>query len=521
MKKIVILVALLVGMFGGVTLKSQPTFQAIANVPGSSQAAGAKYPLHVMVTDTSGNPITSFGGSGGTSATDDGAFTLGSANSITPAGWLVDNTAPDAIDEGDVGVARMSLSRVAYAALANEGGTLFATVRDTGASDSLNVAITDAAGNQITSFGGGTQYTEADTDATITGTVVMWEDTADTLRAASAANPLPVNIISGAGSGGTAAADDSAFTLATTNVTVMGCIEATDALDAGDLGGVKCGSDRELDIDVVSSTLPTGASTLAEQQSQTTALQLIDNAAGTTPADNFANPTGALATFALMGCWDGATWDRCPISTGGSGTIDANTARVTIATDDAVNDALVDLDASLVAHDAVDAGSTLAMGLRAIAHGTNPTAVAAADRTVWYANRAGVPFVIGGHPNVITLEAQVEDADGAQTDAALVTVSAGAKIVVTRASMKCDGGTTGPTNAVLGFGATTIPARAHTGVSGIVAAFDGIPAGGGSVEGAGSGILGVGADDDDLRLTMEDPVGGACSVTVSYYTIDS
>lgn len=40
-------------------------------------------------------------------------------------------------------------------------GTRTATVRDTGTSDSLNVAIVDAAGNQVTSFGGGgTQYTE-------------------------------------------------------------------------------------------------------------------------------------------------------------------------------------------------------------------------------------------------------------------------------------------------------------------------------------------------------------------------
>lgn len=38
----------------------------------------------------------------------------------------------------------------------------------------------------------GTQYTEADTDATITGTAIMWEDTADTLRSVSAAKPLPI-----------------------------------------------------------------------------------------------------------------------------------------------------------------------------------------------------------------------------------------------------------------------------------------------------------------------------------------
>lgn len=62
----------------------------------------------------------------------------------------------------------------------------------------------------ISQVGGaaGVQYTEGDTDTTITGTAVMWEDTSDTLRAASAAKPLPVNIISG-GSGGTQYAEDA------------------------------------------------------------------------------------------------------------------------------------------------------------------------------------------------------------------------------------------------------------------------------------------------------------------------
>lgn len=42
------------------------------------------------------------------------------------------------------------------------------------------------------SSGGGTEYTEGDTDASITGTAMMWEDGSDTLRAVSAAKPLPV-----------------------------------------------------------------------------------------------------------------------------------------------------------------------------------------------------------------------------------------------------------------------------------------------------------------------------------------
>jgi hypothetical protein len=57
------------------------------------------------------------------------------------------------------------------------------------------------------SIGGGgsnTQYTEADVDATITGTAAMWEDTGDTLRAVSAAKPFPVNVVAGAAGGGIA-----------------------------------------------------------------------------------------------------------------------------------------------------------------------------------------------------------------------------------------------------------------------------------------------------------------------------
>lgn len=60
-------------------------------------------------------------------------------------------------------------------------GTLIATVRNTGAADSLNVAITDASGNQITTFGGASEYTEGATDASITGTAILMEGGADTL----------------------------------------------------------------------------------------------------------------------------------------------------------------------------------------------------------------------------------------------------------------------------------------------------------------------------------------------------
>lgn len=70
-----------------------------------------------------------------------------------------------------------------------------------GSSRGIDVSIIDGSGNQITSFGGGTQYTEGDVDATITGTAMLWEDTSDTLRPVSSAKPLPVNIVAGSASG--------------------------------------------------------------------------------------------------------------------------------------------------------------------------------------------------------------------------------------------------------------------------------------------------------------------------------
>lgn len=59
--------------------------------------------------------------------------------------------------------------------------TIEATVLDLAASNPLTVAVVDAAGTQITSFGGGVQYTEGDVDPSITGTAAMMEGAGNTL----------------------------------------------------------------------------------------------------------------------------------------------------------------------------------------------------------------------------------------------------------------------------------------------------------------------------------------------------
>jgi hypothetical protein len=116
---------------------------------------GAAY---VQILDSSGNYINTFGGSGGTSHADDAAFTIGSASSITPTGYLADETTPDSVDEGDVGVPRMTLTRKAYAVITDPTSENNAGVD---ASGHLQVDIAaDSAG-----IGGGTQYTEDDAAA--------------------------------------------------------------------------------------------------------------------------------------------------------------------------------------------------------------------------------------------------------------------------------------------------------------------------------------------------------------------
>jgi hypothetical protein len=173
------------------------------------------------------------------------------------------------------------------------------------------------------------------------------------------------------------------------------------------------------------------------------------------------------------------------------------------------------------AHDAVDGDNPVKVGHKAIAHGSNPTAVAADDRTDWYASRAGVPWVIGGHPNVITETVKVLDADGAQSDVAIVTIGAGLKAVVTRVSAMADNANTGDVRVLVGFGTATIPAPTTAGAAGILAEHPGIPPGGGFTLGNGGGILGVGADNEEIRYTCEDPVGGSVTISVSYYTVES
>lgn len=228
------------------------------------------------------------------------------------------------------------------------------------------------------------------------------------------------------------------------------------------------------------------------------------------------------------------TVDNAQLSVVGSGT-EAAAMRVTIATDSTGVLSVDDNGSSLtvdgtvtasnctgnVAHSSADSGNPIKVGMKAIAHGANPTAVDADERTDWYANRHGIPFVCGPHMNVQTIEFTQADADGAQTDIALITVGAGTKIAVTQIQVLVDQANTVETSVRVGFAAATLSAASTTPVAGMVLSHPGIVPGAGVSRGDGMGIIGIGTDGQDLRITMSDPVGGNNVVLISYFTIES
>jgi len=169
------------------------------------------------------------------------------------------------------------------------------------------------------------------------------------------------------------------------------------------------------------------------------------------------------------------------------------------------------------AHDAVDSGNPVKVGGKALDLGATPTAVAANDRTNAAFMRNGVQFVLGGHPNILSQNVQITDADGAQTDLSLVgTIAAGTSVVVTKCSVMADKANTVDVSVRIGFGTANTPAAD---AAGIILFHPGIAAGSGVVEGSGGGIIGIGASDQELRMTCEDPVTGSISVIITYFTI--
>lgn len=171
-------------------------------------------------------------------------------------------------------------------------------------------------------------------------------------------------------------------------------------------------------------------------------------------------------------------------------------------------------------HDSVDSGNPIKIGGKAVAHGSNPSAVAAGDRSNAYTNVHGIPFAIGGHPNIQSAEYYTT---AAQTDDNILpAISTGTIYVITCITVTASAANTVNTSVRIGFGTANVPTQGSSGADGVakmILSHPGIAPGSGIVKGTGSGIVGIGGDGEELRITNSAPTTGSLIVQVDYFTI--
>jgi len=219
-------------------------------------------PLTVAIVDGSGDQITSFGG--GTQYTEDAAA---AANPVGTAVNLIRQDTPAAL-------------------VTTDGDNVAQRGTNYGAGF---VQVLTSAGAFVDTFGGGQQYSDGDAEADPTGTVAMGTDGANIFAVhTDTSGDLQVDVLSSAlPTGASTAANQT--TGNTSLATIAGAVSGTEM--QVDVLTIAAGDNNIGNVDVVSSALPTGASTLAEQQTQTTALQLIDDTVKTLGTDTYSEAT--------------------------------------------------------------------------------------------------------------------------------------------------------------------------------------------------------------------------------------
>lgn len=189
-------------------------------------------------------------------------------------------------------------------------GTDVADVLDLSNSNPLVVAVVDDNGNQVTSFGGGSggvQYTEGDTDATLTGGVVMIEESGDTVRAVSAGHPMPVAGTVAASFAGTAlvklaeagtvvVSSAPTTTVQATNLDIRDLTSASDSVAAVQSGAWNVGG--TVIVSSITNALPAGTNAIGKLAANS-GVDIGDVDVTSVPADPFgANADAAVAAGA-------------------------------------------------------------------------------------------------------------------------------------------------------------------------------------------------------------------------------
>ena len=243
----------------------------------------------------------------------------------------------------------------------------------------------------------------------------------------------------------------------------------------------------------------------------------------TVPAPLSTTGTGTEATALRVTIATDSTGVLSVDDNGGALTVDNGGTFATQVTGDALT-ALQLIDDPVFADDAaftVGTSKVAMAGVLAVAHGTNPDVADALDAGALIANRHRIPFMLGGHPNLQSSEYFTSGA--ATDDNILPAISAGTIYVITGITVTCSAANATSPSVRIGFGATTVPAQGTTNadaVAKVVLSHPGIAPGSGIVKGHNGGIIGIGGDGEELRITCTTPTTSMI-IQVDWFSISS
>jgi len=247
----------------------------------------------------------------------------------------------------------------------------------------VTVAIVDGNGNQITSFGGGTQYIDdAASGAHPTGTLSMGWDSANSVVLALKVDTSQNLLVDVANTSIAVTQSTSpwviSFTAPQHTIVDSGSISATQGTSPWVIS-FTAPQHVIVDSGSVSISGPVGVT-------QSTSPWIV--AGVKTPADSYANPTDAEDTFALLGGWDATNtkWQRVQVDAG-TGTVKVDigsngtvaitgTVGVTQSTSPWVISGSISFTAPQ--HVIVDSGSVSISGTVGVTQSTSPWIVAGA-----------------------------------------------------------------------------------------------------------------------------------------------
>lgn len=166
---------------------------------------------------------------------------------------------------------------------------------------------------------------------------------------------------------------------------------------------------------------------------------------------------------------------------------------------------LIKMVRGAVAHGSVDDGYPVGIGSTTVELSTDPTEHAAGDRSSLLSTRHGIPFVLGGMPNI--LNAHVQITSSATT--ALIAATASERIVVTSILTMADNGNGGDQKVALKWASGSVFCQ-HAGLA----------PGSGYGWGNGGGVISISTNANEA-LNVDTDASETVDVQCTYFKIPS